>query len=243
MDASRIGAWRFRGAAARSLSSFFVTLEGIEGSGKSTVARRLGGAFRGHGRVATVTREPGGTAIGEQIRGFLLGIESRDLTAETEALLFAASRAQLVAEVVRPALARDEVVIVDRFVDSSLAYQWGGRGLSFEAVKAAQALATGDLEPDLTLLLDLPVSLGLRRRFASEGQPNRLDREEIAFHERVREAYHSLAASHPDRWRVVDASRTEEEVWSEVWIAVLAFGSALTGLPDDMGNVLPEGAS
>jgi dTMP kinase len=225
------------------LSSFFVTLEGIEGSGKSTVARRLGGAFRGHGRVVTVTREPGGTNIGEHIRGFLLGIESRNMTAETEALLFAASRAQLVAEVVRPALARDEVVIVDRFVDSSLAYQWGGRGLSIEAVQTAQALAIGNLKPDLSLLLDLPVEQGLLRRFSSEGQPNRLDREEVAFHERVREAYHSLAASHPVRWRVIDASRTQEEVWSEVWSAVLALGSDLTGLPDDVGNVLPGGAS
>jgi dTMP kinase len=225
------------------LSRFFVTLEGIEGSGKSTVAQRLASAFRGHDRTVTVTREPGGTAIGEQIRGLLLGSESRDMIAATEALLFAASRAQLVAEVIRPALARNDVVIVDRFVDSSLAYQWGGRGLSIEAVKAAQVLAIGDLEPDLTLLLDLPVSLGLRRRFASEGQPNRLDGEAVAFHERVREAYHSLAASCPDRWRVVDASLSEEEVWSGVWSAVLALGSDLTGLPDDVSNINPGGAS
>ena len=219
------------------MSGFFVALEGIEGSGKTTVAQRLASAFRARDRVVTVTREPGGTPIGEQIRGLLLESESNEMTAETEALLFAASRAQLVSEVIRPALARGEVVIVDRFTDSSLAYQWGGRGLAFDAVMAAQTLATGGMQPDLKLLLDLPVPLGLRRRFAGEGGTNRLDREAIAFHERVREAYHSLATSDPERWRVIDASRPESEVWSEVWNAVIGLGSDKTAPLDDAAQV------
>ena len=235
---SRTGASRFRGAATvRLLTGFLVALEGIEGSGKTTVAQRLARSFRAHDRVVTVTREPGGTSIGEQIRGLLLGSESSAMTAETEALLFAASRAQLVSEIIRPALARSEVVIVDRFMDSSLAYQWGGRGLAFDAVMAAQTLATGGLQPDLKLLLDLPVPLGLRRRFAGEGETNRLDRETIAFHERVREAYHTLATSDSERWRVIDASRPEAEVWSEVWNAVIAFDPDRTKLPVNSGRV------
>ncbi len=184
-----------------------------------------------------MTREPGGTAVGEQIRALLLGPESSDMTVETEALLFAASRAQLVSQIIRPALMRGEVVIVDRFTDSSLAYQWGGRGLAFDAVMAAQTLATRGVQPDLKLLLDLPVPLGLQRRFAGEGETNRLDREAIAFHERVREAYHTLATSDPERWRVIDASRPESEVWSEVWNAVSGFRSDKTAALDDAGQV------
>jgi dTMP kinase len=225
------------------LAGFFVALEGIEGSGKTTVAKRLAEAFRAHGRLVTVAREPGGTAIGEQIRGILLASEAHAITAETEALLFAASRAQLVAETIRPALTRGEVVIVDRFTDSSLAYQWGGRGLEYDAVMALQMLATGGVEPDLKLLFDLPVPLGLQRRFAGGDGTNRLDREGVAFHERVREAYHSLAGSDPNRWRVFDASRPEPEVWSEVWRTVVDLGSDVTGLPDAVGNVYPGGVT
>lgn len=202
------------------MAGFFVALEGIEGSGKSTLARRLAEAFRLQGRAVTATREPGGGALGERIRGLLLESATATMAAETEALLFAASRAQLVADVIRPALARGDVVIVDRFADSSLAYQWGGRGLPLDAVRAVQALATGGLEPDLKLLLDLPVALGLQRRFSDATQPNRMDRESVAFHERVREAYHSLAAADPGRWRVIDASRGESDVWAESWSAV-----------------------
>jgi dTMP kinase len=218
------------------LAGFFVALEGIEGSGKTTVAKRLAEAFRAHGRVVTLAREPGGTAIGEQIRGILLASEAHAMTAETEAFLFAASRAQLVAETIRPALVRGEVVIVDRFTDSSLAYQWGGRGLELDAVVALQVLATGEVEPDLKLLFDLPVPQGLQRRFAGVNGTNRLDREAVAFHERVREAYYLLAVSDPERWRIIDASRPETEVWAEVWRAVVAFGSDMTGLPDAVGD-------
>lgn len=211
------------------MAGFFVALEGIEGSGKSTVARRLADACRARGFAVTATREPGGGVIGERIRALLLDNDAGAMAAETEALLFAASRAQLVAEVIRPALARGDVVIVDRFADSSLAYQWGGRGLPLDAVTAVQALATGGLEPDVKLLLDLPVALGLQRRFARGNETNRMDQETIAFHERVREAYHALVAAQPNRWRVIDASRPESDVWSDVWSAVRQLNSVKTG--------------
>lgn len=216
------------------MSGLFIALEGTEGSGKTTIAERLAGAFREQGRAVTVTREPGGTAIGERIRDVLLSGESSDMAAETEALLFAAARAEHVARVIRPALGRGGVVITDRFTDSSLAYQWGGRGLPFEAVVAAQRLAAGDLEPDLKLLLDLPVDEGLRRRFADRSAANRLDRETAAFHERVRAAYHTLAASDSERWRVIDASRSQADVWADVWDAVAALDTAAARVSPDV---------
>ena len=178
----------------------------------------------------TAAREPGGTAIGERIRTLVLENESADISAEVEALLFTASRAQLVAEVVGPALARGDVVVVDRFVDSTLAYQWGGRGLPLETLCAAQTLATKGLEPDLKLLLDLPVQIGLGRRFADERQMDRIDRESREFHERVHAAYHTLAVSDPQRWRVIDASQSEAEVWSEVWRTVMEVEAGTTAI-------------
>lgn len=220
MDANQTDAWRFRGATDKALPGLFIALEGTEGSGKTTLAERLALAFRARGRDVFVTREPGGTPIGEQIRAVLFSSASDDMTPETEALLFAAARAQHVATVIRPALDRGAVVVTDRFTDSSLAYQWGGRGLPFEMVVAAQRLATGGLEPDLKLLLDLPVATGLRRRLANEAETNRLDNETIQFHERVRAAYHSLVRADPDHWRIIDASRSEDMVWSDAWSAV-----------------------
>jgi dTMP kinase len=212
------------------LAGFFITLEGIEGSGKSTVARRLVDAFRARGRTVTAAREPGGTAIGERIRSLVLENESADISAEVEALLFTASRAQLVAEVVGPALARGDVVVVDRFVDSTLAYQWGGRGLPLHTLREAQTLATKGLEPNLKLLLDLPVQIGLGRRFADERQMDRIDRESREFHERVHAAYHTLAVSDPQRWRVIDASQSEADVWSEVWRTVMEVEAGTTAI-------------
>jgi dTMP kinase len=203
------------------LSAFFIALEGTEGSGKTTIADRLVGAFRALGREAIVTREPGGTAIGEEIRAMLFGFASITMHAETEALLFAAARAQHVGEIVRPALERGAVVVTDRFTDSSLAYQWGGRGLPRDAVMAVQRLAAGDLEPHLKLLLDLPVEIGLHRKLSQAHEANRFDRESLQFHARVRDAYHSLAADDPERWRIIDASRPYDQVWRDVWHAVV----------------------
>jgi dTMP kinase len=206
------------------LRGVFVAIEGPDGSGKTTVANRLAAALRAAGADVVFTREPGGTALGERIRDLLLNSDGDAMAAETEALLFAAARAQHVREVIRPALARGAVVVSDRFIDSSLAYQAGGRGLPLEAVLAAQTLATGGLEPDLKILLDVPAEVALRRRLADASQANRLDREGIEFYQRVHRAYHSLVVADSDRWRVVDATRAPEQVWQDVWQAVTNFG-------------------
>ena len=206
------------------LTGLFIVLEGIDGSGKSTVAERLVLMLNQAGKRAIRTREPGGTAIGEQIRKVLLGQASSSMLPTTEMLLFAAARAQHVGEVIDPALARGLIVIADRFIDSSLAYQWGARGLQKRAVERAQELATGGLEPDLKILLDLPVEVALRRRMADSLEVNRLDRESIQFHTRVRDAYHSLVAADPTRWRVISADRSEEDVCCDVWHSVVSSG-------------------
>jgi dTMP kinase len=214
---SRIGGWRFHGTAwADPLTAQFIALEGIDGSGKSTMAERLYQAFHSAGIDAILTREPGGTALGEQIRTLLLRDESVAMLPQTEMLLFAAARSQLVGEIVRPALERGTVVITDRFTDSSLAYQWGGRELNQDAVLSAQQLATAGLEPDVKILLDLPVEMALQRRMTGVGDVNRLDIEALEFHTRVRSAYHSLAKDDPARWHIVDAARSEDLVWSDV---------------------------
>jgi len=194
----------------------FIALEGTEGSGKSTIAKRLAESFRGQGRDVIVTREPGGTEIGERIRRVLLGAGSSGMLAETELLLFAAARAQHVGELIRPALDRGSFVIADRFSDSSIAYQAAGRGVPIESVAAVQRIATDGLEPDLKLLLDLPVAVGLQRRLAFGNESNRIDTEALRFHTRVRDAYLSLAVAEPQRWRIIDASGTEAEVWKDV---------------------------
>ncbi len=214
------------------MSGFFISLEGTEGSGKSTVARQLAAAFRGEGGVVTATREPGGTPLGEEIRALLLNSDARGMTAETETLLFAADRAEHVARVIRPALDRGEIVITDRYVGSTLAYQSGGRGLPVSEVASAQQLATGSLLTDLTLLLDLPVAIGLRRRFKDASDANRLDRETIEFHERVRDAYLSLALADPDRWCIIDAARPRMDVWEDVWSAVIKKRTSCQGSED-----------
>ncbi|MBW3634261.1 MAG: dTMP kinase [Chloroflexi bacterium] len=194
----------------------FIAFEGLDGSGKSTVAERLVQAMSAAGLDAILTREPGGTRVGEHIRSMLLSDESPTIVPRAEALLFAAARAQLVDQVIRPALERGAVVVTDRFTDSSLAYQWGGRGLDKEGIGAVQRMATAGLEPDVKILLDIPVETALRRRLSDTGEVNRLDKEALEFHARVRDAYHWLAEADPGRWRVVDASRSEDDVWADV---------------------------
>jgi dTMP kinase len=198
----------------------FITLEGPDGAGKSTQAKLLVVAIEKANVRAVLTREPGGTQIGEDIRSVLLGPDSYAMLASTEALLMSAARAQHVGEVVGPALARGEWVVSDRYVDSTLAYQGGGRGLSMDALRQVQAFATGNLLPDLTFLLDLPVEVGLRRRLGSAGETNRLDEESYAFHEAVRERFLALAAAEPERWIVVDASQPAQLVWQDLRTAM-----------------------
>jgi dTMP kinase len=195
----------------------FITVEGIEGCGKSTQARRLVSAWEG---PVVLTREPGGTAIGQQIRALLLGHEPAQLTPQAEALLFSADRAQHVAEVVRPNLELGRTVVSDRYLDSSLAYQGYGRGLSLDALRSAAALATGGLTPDVTVLVDVPVGVGLGR-VRGRGIRDRMEAEAIEFHERVRLGFLELAAREPARFLVVDGSGTPESVFDLVRAGLL----------------------
>jgi len=180
--------------------SLFVTFEGPEGGGKSTQIRLLADWLRAAGRMVMTTREPGGTRIGDAIRGVLLDPGHVEMRPEAEILLFSAARAQLVGEVIRPHLARGGVVLCDRFADSTLAYQGYGRELDLDALRQITGFATGWLTPDLTFCLDLPVVDGLRRKQGGDlAEWNRMEREELAFHERVRAGYLALAAAEPEQ--------------------------------------------
>ena len=198
------------------MTGFFLAFEGPEGSGKSTQARKLAETLDRSGYRVVRIREPGGTPIGERVRAIILDPESSTMSAETEVLLYAASRAQLVGQVIRPALADGAIVICDRFLDSSLAYQSGGRGLPFADVEGIQRLATGGLRPDLRILLDLPVNVGLARRFADAPQVNRLDTAGEAFHERVRTCYLDLAARDPNGWVVISADAPADDIGARI---------------------------
>jgi dTMP kinase len=194
-----------------------ITFEGIEGAGKSTQVELLRQALEKAGHRVMTTREPGGTPVGEQVRSILLDPAST-LDARTEALLFAAARAQLVEQVIRPALERGEVVLCDRYLDSSLAYQGAGRGLGLEPVAAINAFATGGLLPDLVVLLRLDPSEGLARR---RGSLDRIERQDLEFHRRVARGFLDLAAADPERFVVVDAAAPPDRVAAEVLAAVL----------------------
>ncbi len=191
--------------------SLFVTFEGPEGSGKTTQIGLLGEWLRGLGHDVLITREPGGTLIGDRIRAILLDLAHAEMCAEAEALLFSAARSQIVRQVIRPHLERGGVVLCDRYADSTLAYQGYGRGLDLTMLRAITAFATGELKPDLTVYLDLPVEQGLaRKRRSATMEWNRLDAEQLAFHRRVREGYLEMAAAEPQRWLVVDARQPIE---------------------------------
>lgn len=200
----------------------FITFEGPEGAGKSTQLRALAQFLRDEGYDVLTTREPGGTAIGDQIRHVLHDTANAAMSPTAEMLLYSASRAQLVAEVIRPALAAGSVVLCDRYADSTMAYQSYGRGLDREMVAALTRIATGGLRPDLTLLLDLDVERGLARRRDEGEEMNRLDLETVEFHRRVRAGYRVLAAADPARWLLIDADRVSAAVQMDVRRAVSA---------------------
>jgi dTMP kinase len=202
--------------------SAFITLEGPEGGGKTLQARRLASYLESLGQEVVLTREPGGTGIGDQIRKVLTLLDNTAMDAHTEFLLFSASRAQLVNELIRPQLEADKIVVCDRFYDSSLAYQGFGQGLDLDMLRQVTEFATEGLVPDLTLLLDLDVEHGLRRREAG-GNWNRLDAYDVAFHRRVRAGYLKLAHQEPDRWVVIDASLEVDQVETAVHLAVDRF--------------------
>ncbi len=203
------------------MQGWFITFEGPEGCGKSTQLRLLASWLLARGVEPIVTREPGGTRIGEQVRALLHNPDHTEMTAETEILLYSAARAQHVAQVIRPALEAGQIVLCDRFYDSTFAYQGHGRGLSMEALRQITTFATRGLVPDLSLYLDVPPEVGLRRRETGGEEMNRLDREALAFHQRVREGYLALLKEEPARWRTVDATSSIEDVQMTVRSVVM----------------------
>lgn len=196
--------------------SIFITFEGGEGSGKSTQAQALAQRLKSMGIPVVLTHEPGGTPMGEQIKEWLKDREGRgevDLDPQTELLLFNAARAQLVSKVIKPALEHDTVVICDRFYHSTIAYQGHGRGLDLELVKSVIELATGGLKPNLIILMDIDVQKGLARKQLLD----RFERENIDFHQRVRQSYLGMAHKDPQRWLVVNAALEQKEVEQLIW--------------------------
>lgn len=209
----------------RITPGIFITLEGPDGAGKSTQAVLLAERIRETGRAVIHTREPGGTALGERIRDVLMHAPVGSHDGLSDALLFNAARARQVSEVIRPALDRGEIVVCDRFSDSTLAYQGYGDGVPLDALRRLKLIAIGDITPDRTVLIDLPVAAGLKRREAgSTADLTRFETDEQAhgatFHERVRDGYIEMAQQDPQRWRVVDGSSSPKSVAQSVWSAV-----------------------
>jgi dTMP kinase len=195
--------------------SFFITLEGVEGCGKSTQARRL---YRRLGKLAVPARlvhEPGVTVLGKRVARLLKWADDVNITPMAELLLFNVARAQLVEEEIRPALEKGEVVVCDRYADSTTAYQGYGRGLDMGTVAAVNKAGTGGLTPDLTILLDVPPEAGLARKHGE--RPDRFEAEAAAFHRRVREGYLKLAGAEPKRWLVIDATQARDKIAGQIW--------------------------
>lgn len=197
------------------MKGLFISFEGGEGAGKSTMIEKARDYFEAQGRVVLLTREPGGTPLAEEIRELVLGKKFPELCAQTELLLVFAARAQHLHELIIPALEQGKVVLCDRFTDASWAYQGGGRGQPAEFITMLEQGVQGELQPDLTLLLDLPVAMGLRR-MASRGEADRIEQESLDFFERVRAAYLQRARQFPLRFRVIDASRDIAGVWADI---------------------------
>ncbi len=193
----------------------FITLEGPEGSGKTMQLPRLAEFLRQKGFDVLTTREPGGTSISEQIRTVLHNLENKEMNPRTEILLFQASRAQLVEQVIRPHLANGGVVLSDRYADSTLAYQGYGHQVDINVLRVLVSFATGGLKPDLTFLLDVEVELGLRRK-ELKGEWNRLDAYDLDFHHRVHQGYMQLVKDEPGRWEVIDASQSPGRIQDEL---------------------------
>mgnify|MGYP001821586065 CR=1 FL=1 len=216
-------------SATTGIKPLFITLEGIEGSGKTSQMDRLHRYLEGAGRRVTVTREPGGTPIGGKIRALLLDPANAAMVPEAELLLYMADRVQHVRTVIQPALATGAVVLCDRFFDATIVYQGAARGLGAEMVRSLYALTCGDLMPDLTFLLDLPPEEGLRRAWAQlenggrTQTESRFEQEKLDFHHKVRAGYLKLAEAHDGRYRIIDATRDPEAV-----------GKAMLGHLDDL---------
>ncbi len=207
--------------------SLFITFEGGEGSGKSVQARALYRRLLRMDVPTLPTHEPGGTPFGERLGRWLKWSKGTDISPITELLLFNASRAQLVTEVIQPNLKNERIVICDRYADSTTAYQSYGRGLDLETVRSINNAATQGLIPNLTVLLDIPVEEGLARKRAR--RQDRFEQEDISFHRKVREGYLKLAAGEPDRWLVVDATQSKEKIAQIIWQRVSQMLSSHSG--------------
>ncbi|MEE9157053.1 MAG: dTMP kinase [Gammaproteobacteria bacterium] len=194
---------------------YFITLEGIEGAGKSTNARLLSEHIEQSGRQVLLTREPGGTQVGETIRTLLLDSHQLDIAADTELLLMFAARAEHLDKVIKPALSAGKVVVCDRFTDASYAYQGHGRSIPTERISVLESWVQGDLKPDLTLLLDVPVEIGIKR-ISTRGSADRCERERAEFFEAVRDRYISLAKIDAERIRIIDATLPLSEVQAKI---------------------------
>jgi len=193
----------------------FITIEGGEGAGKSTMVKRLVAWLEVHGHQLVATREPGGTRLAEKIRLILLNAEHVEMSGQAELLLLFAARAQHLEELIRPALARGDTVLCDRFTDASWAYQGGGRKLPTKMIAQLEQIVHGDLQPDITLLLDLPVEVGLGRA-SQRSEADRFEQESVRFFNRVRQAYLERAEADAERFAVIDASTDEESVWRQI---------------------------
>lgn len=198
----------------KKTKGLFITFEGVEGSGKSTQIDLLTEFLSEKGHEVVSTREPGGTAIGDKIRKIVLNPDFTEMDFKTEALLYAANRAQHVTEVIAPALAQGKIIISDRYTDSSLAYQSFGRGLDQKKVENISEWATRGLEPNLTILLDIPADKGLRR--TSRSLADRIEQENIEFHDRVSRGFLKLAKRFPKRFKVIDATKDVDQIHQEV---------------------------
>lgn len=210
------------------MSGLFITLEGPEGAGKSTNREYLAELLMQAGIEVVLTREPGGTPLAERIRELLLAPDSEVMAVDTELLLMFAARAQHLAGVIRPALARGAVVLCDRFTDATYAYQGGGRGLAYERIAILEQFVQGDLRPDLTLVFDLPVEVGLARA-AARGKLDRFEQEQQSFFEAVRQTYLARAAQAPERYRILDAAQPLSQVQADLAALVPALLERIRG--------------
>jgi dTMP kinase len=201
----------------------FITLEGGEGVGKSSNLEFIRHYLKAAGKAVVVTREPGGTPLGEQVRALLLDHRHDGMSADAELLLMFAARAEHLAQVIRPALAEGKWIVCDRFTDATYAYQGGGRGIAAERIAALETWVQGALRPDLTLLLDAPATVGLARAGKREGAADRFEREQTAFFERVRHTYLDLARRFPERYRVIDAGQALAAVQAQLCQALDRF--------------------